>query len=159
MNRSDMMTAAGMGAMAGMRALSAPALMSQQMAEDGADAKASPVEQFLSSPITARVLPILAIGEMVMDKLPGTPARVVPPVLLMRLVSGAVVGAAVARQKERPVLGYALVGAAASLASSVALYAVRQFATRTLHIPNLIAGLLEDALVASAGNRLTSAIS
>jgi uncharacterized membrane protein len=156
MNRSDMMTAAGMGAMAGMRALSAPAFLSQHMSEAGADAKASPVEQFLASPTTARVLPLLALGEMVMDKLPGMPARILPPVLLMRLVSGAIVGAAVARRKERPLLGFIVVGAAASLTASFALYAVRRFATRQLHIPNIVAGFVEDALVASAGHRLTA---
>ncbi|WNG30810.1 DUF4126 family protein [Cystobacter fuscus] len=156
MNRSDMMTAAGMGAMAGMRALSAPAFLSQHLAEEGASSKANPVEQFLASSTTARVLPVLALGELVLDKLPGMPARIVPPVLLMRLASGALVGATVARQKERPVLGFAVVGAVAALASSFALYTVREFATRKLRIPNILAGFLEDALVASAGHRLTA---
>ena len=156
MNRSEMMTAAGMGAMAGMRALSAPAFLSQHLAGEGASAKANPVEQFLASSTTARVLPVLALGELVLDKLPGMPSRLVPPVLLMRLASGALVGAAVARQKERPMLGFAVVGAVAAFASSCALYAVREFATRRLHIPNIIAGFIEDALVASAGHRLTS---
>lgn len=156
MKRSDMLAAAGMGAMAGMRALSAPAFMSQKMAEEGVDAKASPVEGLLASPITARVLPLLALGEMVVDKLPLAPERMLQPMLLLRFISGAVVGAAVAQTKERPVLGYALVGAAASLASSLALHAVREFATRKLRIPHLLAGLLEDMVVASAGQRLTA---
>ncbi|ATB43926.1 hypothetical protein CYFUS_009407 [Cystobacter fuscus] len=156
MNRSDMMTAAGMGAMAGMRALGAPAFLSQHLAEEGASAKANPVEQFLASSTTARVLPVLALGELVLDKLPGMPSRVVPPVLLMRLASGALVGAAVARQKERSVLGFAVVGAATALVTSFALYTVRQFALRKLHIPNIVAGFLEDALVASVGHRLTA---
>ncbi|OJH41661.1 hypothetical protein BON30_11160 [Cystobacter ferrugineus] len=152
------MTAVGMGAMAGMRALSAPAFLSQHLAEEGASSKANPVEQFLASSTTARVLPVLALGELVLDKLPGMPSRVVPPVLLMRLASGALVGAAVARQKERPMLGFAVVGAAAALVTSFALYSLREFATRKLHIPNILAGFLEDALVASAGHRLTAAM-
>jgi uncharacterized membrane protein len=158
MNRSDVMTAAGMGAMAGMRALSAPVFLSQHLAAEGVSAKANPVEHFLASSTTARILPVLALGELVLDKLPGMPSRVVPPVLLMRLASGALVGAAVARQKERPMLGFAVVGAAAALATSFALYTVREFVTRQLRIPNIIAGFLEDALVASAGHRLTAAL-
>lgn len=158
MNRSDMMTAVGMGAMAGMRALSAPTVMSQEMAEDGVEASASPVEQFLSSPVTSRVMPLLAVGEMVMDKMPGTHERMFPPVLLLRLVSGAAVGIAVAKQKEQPVLSFAVVGAAAALASSFALHAVREFATRKLRIPHLIAGLMEDALVATLGKQLAPMI-
>lgn len=158
MNRSDVLTAAGMGAMAGMRALSAPTVMSQQMAEDGTPVQASPVEEILSSPTTARVLPLLALGEFVLDKIPGISERIASPALVMRVASGLLMGVAVARQKKVPVVGLAVVGAAAALASSFVLFKARQFATERLRIPNILAGFIEDALVTSAGVRLSAAI-
>jgi uncharacterized membrane protein len=156
MKSSDMMTAAGMGAMAGMRVLSAPPFMSQQMAEGGVASQATPVEEILASTPVARALPLLAFGEFILDKLPGMPPRLGTPGLLVRGVSGAMVGVAVARHKKVSAVGLALVGAAASLVSSFALYKARQFATERLHIPNIIAGFLEDALVTTAGMRLAA---
>ncbi|ATB29116.1 DUF4126 family protein [Melittangium boletus] len=158
MNRSDMVTAAGMGAMAGMRALSAPMFLSQKLSEDGIEAKASRMETILASSTISRVLPLLALGEFVFDKIPGMPPRIARSGLIVRVISGAFVGAAVARHQKVSVLGLAVVGAAASLASSFALYAARQFVTERLHVPNIVAGFLEDALVASAGTRLTAAM-
>jgi len=158
MNRSDMVTAAGMGAMAGMRALSAPAFLSHKLSEDGIEAKESRVEAILASSTVSRVLPLLALGEFVFDKIPGMPARLTQSALLVRIISGAFVGVAVARHQKVPALGLAVVGAAASLVSSFALYTARQFVTERLRVPNIVAGFLEDALVASAGTRLTSAM-
>ncbi len=156
MKRSDVVTAAGMGAMAGMRVLSAPAFMSQQMAEDGVPAKASPVEEILASSTVARALPLLAFGEFILDKLPGMPPRLGTPGLLVRGISGALVGMALARHKKVPVVGLAVVGAAASLVSSFVLYSARRLATERMHVPNVIAGFLEDALVTSVGMRLAT---
>ena len=99
----------------------------------------------------ARGAQLLALGEMVMDKLPATPSRVSPMVLSGRVVSGAIAGAAVT---PRARVQGALIGIAAAVGASYLLYALRRLATGKLRIPNLLAGLAEDALVLEAGARL-----
>ena len=99
----------------------------------------------------ARGAQLLALGEMVMDKLPATPSRVSPMVLSGRVVSGAIAGAAVTPGAR--VQG-ALIGITAAVGASYLLYALRRLATGKLRIPNLLAGLAEDALVLEAGARL-----
>jgi uncharacterized membrane protein len=86
-----------------------------------------------------------ALGELVVDKLPGTPARVAPAPLVGRLVTGAVVAAVLAHREVRPALPAALVGAAAAAAGSVAGWAWR---TRTAGaVPPWSGAVAEDALV------------
>ena len=157
MERSDVLAAAGLGAVAGMRTFSAPAILSILLARDAGSVQGS-IEQALSSKVGGRTLSVLALGELVGDKLPNIPARTVPPALAGRILSGALVGAALARRDKQPVLGPVLLGAAAAVASSFAFSALRRFATQRLHIPNVVAGLLEDALVAMAGTRLLAAL-
>lgn len=159
MDRTEVLTAAGLGAVAGMRSLSAPAFLAHRLSGEHAEAHGEgPLAEMMSSKASAWTLGLLAVGELVADKLPGIPARISPPALIIRLASGAFVGAGVARRAKRPVIGLAVVGAVAALASSFVLYEVRRFATEKLRVPNFVAGLLEDVLVAKAGARLTEAI-
>ncbi|QRN97806.1 DUF4126 family protein [Archangium violaceum] len=157
MERSGVLAAAGLGAVAGMRSFSAPAILSILLARDGGSVQGR-IEQALSSKVGGRTLSMLALGELVGDKLPNIPARTAPPALAGRILSGALVGAALARRDKQPVLGPVLLGAAAAVASSFAFSALRRFATQRLHVPNIVAGLLEDALVAMAGTRLLAAL-
>jgi uncharacterized membrane protein len=157
MERTEMLEAAGLGVVAGMRSLSAPALLSQRLSQD-TGVVGGRIERVLSSKAGAWTLAVLALGELVGDKLPQTPARIAPPALALRLLSGAVVGAALARRDKRPVLGPVLVGAAGALASAFAFYALRKLATQRLRVPNVVAGLLEDALTATIGVRLVAAL-
>jgi uncharacterized membrane protein len=157
MERTEVLEVAGLGVVAGMRSFSAPAFLSERLSHEG-EAEGGRLDRVLSSKGVSWTLKVLALGELVGDKLPGTPARIAPPALVMRLLSGAVVGAAVARRDKRPVLGPTLIGAAAALASSYAFYTLRKFATQRLRVPNFVAGLLEDALTATAGARLMAAL-
>ncbi|HSP80657.1 MAG TPA: DUF4126 family protein [Myxococcaceae bacterium] len=154
MEQTGVVAAAGLGAVAGMRCFSAPAFLSLLGARKGA----APIERTLSSKAGARTLSVLALGELVGDKLPGVPARIEPPALASRILSGGLVGALVARRNRQPVLGLVLLGAATAVASSFAFYSLRRFATQRLHVPNVLAGLLEDALVVTAGNRLLASL-
>jgi uncharacterized membrane protein len=43
--------------------------------------------------ITAIVLTVLAVGELVNDKLPKTPARTAPPIFAVRIITGGFAGA------------------------------------------------------------------
>lgn len=83
-----------------------------------------------------------ALGELVGDKLPGTPSRLHQPELTGRIAAGALAGALLARQHGRPVVPSALVAAAAALGASYAGAAWRAYR------PGIPAALAEDATAA-----------
>jgi uncharacterized membrane protein len=124
--------AGALGAVSGSRSLLAPALVARRMS---------------SSPL-ARILSLLAAGEVVTDKLPSIPARTDALPLMGRLASGAIVGASISKGRYR--IPCALTGAAGALAASYALVAARRLAT-SRRIPNAVAGTCEDALALAAG--------
>ncbi|MFY0579024.1 DUF4126 family protein [Cystobacter fuscus] len=146
----------GLGVLAGMRGFSAPALLGFHFSREPRAAPAGNLG-LLASPLVSRALAVLTAGEVVADKTPWIPARISPPALVGRALSGALVGAALApRRPLTPV--HAVLGAAAAVASSFTFYALRRFMTRRLGVPNVVAGLAEDALAAALGGRLFAAL-
>jgi uncharacterized membrane protein len=103
----------------------------------------------------ATILEAMAAVELVADKLPFTTSRTRPFSLLARATSGAVVGAALSPKLRR---AGAVVGAAAAVATTFGLHRLRGLLTNRLRVPNLIAGVLEDALVIVLGARLSSRV-
>jgi uncharacterized membrane protein len=95
----------------------------------------------------------LSAAELAADKLPSIPRRTLPLPLAGRAASGAFVGQAAAR---RGGLVPALVGAAAAVAAAFAAYHLRRLATDRLGVPNVVAGLAEDALALAAGAALAA---
>ena len=82
----------GFATLAGMRSMSAPAFLSHYFSRQPHAGLDGSMLQFMQKPLTAKALKVMAAGEMVADKLPTTPDRIAPPVLLGRLLSGALVG-------------------------------------------------------------------
>ncbi|WP_257458264.1 DUF1990 family protein [Archangium lipolyticum] len=155
--RDRLLLPVGFGVLAGMRALSAPALLSHLLSREPVEAPEGRAHA-LASRRTSRVLGVLAIGELAADKTSWIPSRISPPALVARALSGALTGAAVAAPHRRPSAGRALLGAAAAVASSFAFYKLRQLATRRLGLPNVVAGLVEDAAALVLGTRLLAAM-
>ena len=135
------------GIIAGMRSMSAPALISDHFSkEPSREFEASPL-RVLTSPTSAAVLKTLAVGEMLADKTPFVPDRIATPSLAFRAVSGSVCGAAVCTaERERAGVG-AVIGAAAAAASTFAFYYLRREIGARSGLPDPILGLTEDALV------------
>lgn len=157
MQAHDALEVAGFGVLAGMRSLSAPALLSREFSREPTRFFRRSLRGFASQQV-GRVLTTLAIGELAADKAPFTPPRIAPPVLAGRILSGAFTGAALAKRRGRPVLVPVLLGAAAAVASSYAFYSLRRLATQRLRVPNVLAGFLEDGLALLLSNRLASAL-
>ncbi len=63
---------------------------------------------------------IAATGELIADKLPGTPSRLQPAPLTARIAAGALAGGLDARRQHRGVVLPALVGAGAAVGASYA---------------------------------------
>lgn len=83
------------GVVAGLRSLTAPAVVAWVAAPailgwvDLSHTWAS----WVGNTITVVILTILAVGELVNDKLPKTPARTAPPIFAARIVTGGFAGA------------------------------------------------------------------
>jgi len=138
--------AARLGLVAGLRSMMAPALLSRYLVE-GAHPGGFPLN-LLGHP---SVLTALAVGELVGDKLPMTPARTEPFPLLGRVGSGALVGAASQRARGAAPLPGALVGASAALVGAFAGYYGRRALAEASGLPDPAVAVLEDALAFTVG--------
>lgn len=138
--------AAALGAIAGLRCISAPAAVSHQLSEKLIHWRRGPVDSFLSDKTVSSVLLAAAAGEMVADKLPFMPDRIKPGPLAIRAASGAAVGWVVGRTPESRAL-LALVGAASAVVTTFAAYGLRRYLAKRTFLPDALVGFGEDALV------------
>jgi uncharacterized membrane protein len=96
-----------------------------------------------------------AVGEFVVDKLPGAPSRLAAAPLAGRLVFAGLAAGALARREARSPIAPALIAAAAAVGGSVAGARWRAYA-QDRHWAALPAALAEDAVtwsLASAASR------
>ncbi|HWX40449.1 MAG TPA: DUF4126 family protein, partial [Blastocatellia bacterium] len=105
---------------------------------------------FLGSTAAAYVLTALALGELVVDKLPGTPNRTAAVGLTARIAMGALSGAALCIAGAQSAALGAVLGAMVAFVGAFAGYKARTGLVRTFKTPDYIIAVLED-LVAVAG--------
>lgn len=141
------MQAAALGTIAGIRSMSAPALVSSYLSSDAAPQQpASPFLDLFTGK-GAGLLHILTVLEMLGDKLPGMPDRTDVLPLLGRVLSGAVAGGALfAAHRESHLVG-AAVGGTTALLSTYASYYFRQTLSHRLPLSGPLVGALEDAAI------------
>ena len=144
----------GFATLAGMRSMSAPAFMSHYFSRQPQAGLAGSSLRFLQKPFTARLLKVLAAGEIVADKLPNTPDRIALPALTGRLLSGALVGAAWYRSRRGSALGGGVLGAAVAFAATIVSYALRTGISEKAGLPIALVGVGEDVLVVAGGTAL-----
>ncbi|HYP26460.1 MAG TPA: DUF4126 domain-containing protein [Blastocatellia bacterium] len=143
--------AIGLGVIAGMRSMSAPALVSNHVAGGRFGAISETPFKVMGYQKTASLLKGLALGEMIADKLPVIPARVSAAPLIARVVSGAVCGGAIcAAGGERVELG-AVAGGLAAVAGAYGFYHLRRAVGEESGLPDALLGLTEDAIVITGG--------
>jgi uncharacterized membrane protein len=142
--------AIGLGIVTGLRSLSAPALLSRAANHDDLGLRDTPFA-FLETRQAELALSLLATTELIGDKLPGMPARTSPFALTGRITLGALVGAAAFSAEDEPVAVGAVVGAVAAVAATFGAYYLRKAASEKGKVSNVVAGLIEDSIVAAAG--------
>ncbi|PYV67013.1 MAG: hypothetical protein DMG97_28240 [Acidobacteria bacterium] len=135
--------AVGIGAVAGLRPMTAPAVIAWAARRKWIHLGSSPFVTIISAR-ASRTITELAISELIADKLPFTPSRLNPGPLASRIASGAVCGAAVCGAVKRPFVEGALLGGLGAIAGALAGYHVRKRLSR--ETPDFAVGLLEDAL-------------
>ncbi|RRR45936.1 DUF4126 domain-containing protein [Mycolicibacter terrae] len=136
------------GTVAGLRALTAPAVVAWAAALHWINLDGTWV-QWLSHPVTVTILTVLAVGELITDKLPNTPARTAAPSFAARLVLGAFAGAVIgtAWAFTWSALGAGLIGA---VLGTLGGYAARTRLAAS-HGHDLPIALLEDSVAVLGG--------
>ncbi|OBH17337.1 DUF4126 family protein [Mycolicibacter sinensis] len=136
------------GTVAGLRALTAPAVVAWAAALHWINLDGTWV-QWLSHPVTVTILTVLAVGELITDKLPKTPARTAAPSFAARLVLGAFAGAVIgtAWAFTWSALGAGLIGA---VLGTLGGYAARTRLAAS-HGHDLPIALLEDSVAVLGG--------
>lgn len=99
---------------------------------------------------TTRLVGLLAVGELIADKLPKIPARIQPGPLGARALTGGLSGAAVFRSEDADAVAGAIIGAATAIGAAYAGYHLRHAAVEK-GIPDFAYALGEDALAFSLG--------
>jgi uncharacterized membrane protein len=96
-----------LGLVAGLRTMTAPAVVSW-CARTGILAVAGTPLAFMGYKYTPLVFTLLAVGELISDKLPRTPSRKTPPQFIARIASGSLVGATIGAAGQSLVHGLAM---------------------------------------------------
>lgn len=145
----------GLGALAGFRSMTAPALLSSNLLTYHPRALAGSPLRLLQKPLVAHGLKLLAAGEAVGDKLPQAPDRIDATPLLGRAAAGALVGATLYRINHDNQWRGALLGGLAAVAGTYLSFFLRKKATEESGLPGALVGGLEDLLTLGSGLALT----
>lgn len=140
--------AAILGAVSGMRSMAAPAIVSK-LAHQGVLPLQDSQIKFLGHRNSVKTMAIMAVGEMIADKLPFIPRRTAVFPLLTRAATGALSGTAFTKSRKRSTIAGALIGSLAAVGASYGAYKLRKFTGQKFHLPDPIVAVAEDALVAA----------
>jgi uncharacterized membrane protein len=151
------------GVIAGLRALTAPAVVAWAGALGWINLDATWAE-WMAHPITVTVLTVLAVGELVTDQLPSTPSRKVAMQFGARLATGGFSGAVLATGAVLDPTAWVVVGAiGAALIGAVAGTLGGAEARKRLVAANggrdLPIALVEDAIAILGGFAVVALVS
>jgi uncharacterized membrane protein len=135
--------ALGIGIVAGLRSLTAPAVVAWGAHLGWLNLHDSPLA-FMGSTIAVAILSLLAIGELVADKLPWIPKRTLPMPLLARFLTGGLCGASLCAAAGQSLVVGALLGGIWAMVGAFLGYGIRR--RLDLHIKDLVVALCEDAI-------------
>ncbi len=137
--------AAILGFATGLRSLIPFALLSWLQGDNDSKSK-DPVETLLDHPAVRLITALLALGELVGDKLPNTLSRLKPGSLIVRLVIGSLAGMSICRQYRQSLILGALLGIGGAGAGSFVGYYGRTTLAKATRIPQWLLGIAEDGL-------------
>jgi uncharacterized membrane protein len=100
------------------------------------------------------IFTLLAVVELVADKLPQTPSRTAPPGLIARILMGGLTGACVAAGGGQGAVLGALLGIVGGIVGCFGGYQARTGFVKALGVPDIYVALVED-LVAIGGSLWT----
>ncbi len=155
MNSTIVLLAAGIGLVAGLRSLTAPAVVAWAANLGSINLHNSPLA-FMGSKWTVVVFTVLAVVELVADQLPSTPARTGAMGLSARIVTGALTGACLAQAGNAPLWLGAIAGIGGAIVGAFGGYKARVGLVRSLRVPDFVIAIPEDAIAIGLGLLFTS---
>lgn len=151
MNASTVLLLAfAIGVIAGLRALTAPAVVAWAAHLNWLHLQNTPLS-FMSSTVAVVIFTGLAVVELITDQLPKTPARTKPGGLIPRIITGSLSGAAVAASGGQGLALGAVLGAVGGIIGAFAGYEARTRSVKALNVPDIVIAVLEDAVAIGAG--------
>jgi uncharacterized membrane protein len=156
MNASQVLLLAFLiGVIAGLRTMTAPAVVAWATNRHWLNLHNSPLA-LMGSTAAVAVFTVLALGELVIDKLPSTPSRTRLLGLSGRSLLGGLSGAALAASGAQPIALGAVLGVAGGMVGAFGGYEVRTRLVRALKVPDVVVALLEDAVAIGGGLLIVS---
>jgi len=140
-----------LGVIAGMRAVSAPAIASHLLSRNKSIHLLHSGINFMQSDSWAAGLKVMAVAELIADKMPFTPARTKPLGIAGRALSGSLCGAAISKANGSSVIAGMAIGTGAAIVSTFACYFLRREIGKRAHIDDPILGAIEDSVVLAGG--------
>jgi uncharacterized membrane protein len=145
----------GVGVVAGLRSMTAPAVIAWAVHLGWINLAGSHLD-FMRSPWAVGIFTLGAIGEFVADLLPTTPSRTAPGGLIARILTGSLSGACLGFAGSASPWAGALLGAVGALAGAFGGYQVRVGLVRALKLPDFAVAISEDLVAIGAALLLTS---
>jgi uncharacterized membrane protein len=150
-----MVLALCIGIVAGLRALTAPALVSWAAHLGWLHLEGTRLA-FMGSTIAVAIFTVLALVEYVTDQLPKTPARTVPPQLIARIIMGGLSGACLSVSGGASLLLGAVLGAIGAVIGTFGGYKARTGLVKALNVKDIFIAIPEDLVAIGLGYLLVS---
>ena len=135
--------ALGIGIVAGLRSLTAPAVVAWGAHLGWLNLDASSVA-FMGSTTAVAILSLLAISELIADKLPMIPRRTAPVPLIARVATGSFCGACLCAAVGKLLFAGALLGGVGGIIGAFLGYGIRR--RLDLHVKDFVVAICEDAI-------------
>ena len=137
------------GAIAGLRSMTAPAIVAWAAHRHWIDLHDSRLG-FMGSTVAVDIFTLFALVELAADKRPSTPSRTTVMGFIPRVVLGGLAGATVAVAGAQSAALGALLGVVGAIVGTFAGYQLRTRLVVALKVPDVVIACLED-LVAIGG--------
>jgi uncharacterized membrane protein len=135
--------AIGIGIVAGLRSLLAPAVIAWAAHLGWMNLHSSPLA-FMESRTAVAIFSVLALGELIADKLPQIPKRTAIAPLLARILTGGLCGACLFAAAGRSLPAGALLGGTGGVIGAFVGYEIRRRFVNNLHIKDFFVAICED---------------
>jgi uncharacterized membrane protein len=148
--------ALGIGIVAGLRSMTAPAAVSWAGHLGWLSLRGSPLS-FMSSAVAVAIFSLAAIAEYVTDLLPKTPGRTTRGPLIARIMMGGLSGACLCASANRSLLVGALLGGVGGVIGAFAGYQARTRLVNGLKVKDAFIAMPEDLVAIGLAYFLVSA--
>jgi uncharacterized membrane protein len=147
--------ALGLGIVAGLRSLTAPAAVTWAACLGWLDLHGTPLA-FMGSRVAVVIFSLAAVAEYVADKLPRTPSRTKPGSVIGRMVLGGLAAACLSVSAGQSLLVGAVLGGVGALIGTFGGYQIRRRLVSGLRVKDIAIAIPEDLVAIGLAYLLVS---